>query len=91
MTPYRGLGANTAIADGVAFALMLAKCLNKDWRPALAEYEASMRQIGNEAAAQSRSTARFFHSDSIVGVLARDGMLKAGASSLRLAAFLNKK
>lgn len=90
MTPYRGQGANTALADGVNFGLALAKSGGRDWRPALREYEEVMRALGNKAAEQSRSSADFFHPQSQVATWARDGMLQASAASMRWAALVGK-
>lgn len=90
MSPYRGEGGNTAIADGVAFGIALGKSMRGNWRSSLEDYEKTMRLIGNESAANSRRTARFFHAQSWLGTLARDNMLKAAATSTSLAERLKK-
>jgi 2-polyprenyl-6-methoxyphenol hydroxylase-like FAD-dependent oxidoreductase len=63
MTPYRGIGANTALRDAAALrqALRAADCGESDLIPALATYEAEMVDYGFQAVRESLRNMERFH------------------------------
>jgi 2-polyprenyl-6-methoxyphenol hydroxylase-like FAD-dependent oxidoreductase len=70
MTPFRGIGANTALRDAAALrrALRAADRGEEDLISALAAYEREMIDYGFQAVRMSLRNMRHFHSE---GILAR--------------------
>ena len=68
MTPYRGIGANTALRDAAALrrALVAADRGETDLIPALAEYERNMIDYGFRAVRRSLREMNRLHSEGLV-------------------------
>ncbi|MEV4600603.1 NAD(P)/FAD-dependent oxidoreductase [Amycolatopsis sp. NPDC049253] len=75
MTPFRGIGANTALRD----AQLLCRKLSAggDVRVAVGEYEREMRKYGFKAVRASARSADQFVSESRLGRVAARGMFRA--------------
>lgn len=77
MTPYRGLGANTAMLDAVQLAKRLGAAGDVDVAEALRQYDVEMLQRSKAAVDQSRSACQSFHAKGVVRVLVRNTLLAA--------------
>ena len=68
MTPFQGIGANTALRDAALLCQRLAAAHRGDLPllPAISEYESQMRDYGFDAVRRSLTTARQATSDSVL-------------------------
>jgi 2-polyprenyl-6-methoxyphenol hydroxylase-like FAD-dependent oxidoreductase len=68
MTPFRGIGANTALRDAAALrqALVAAGRGERELIPALADYERDMVHYGFRAVRASLKEMERFHSESMI-------------------------
>ncbi|MEV6897617.1 NAD(P)/FAD-dependent oxidoreductase [Amycolatopsis sp. NPDC051372] len=82
MTPFRGIGANTALRD----AQLLCRKLSAggDVRVAVGEYEREMRKYGFKAVRTSARSAEQFVSESRLGRVATRGMFRAMGAVAKL-------
>jgi 2-polyprenyl-6-methoxyphenol hydroxylase-like FAD-dependent oxidoreductase len=79
MTPFRGMGANTALRDAAALreALVAVSCGKQALLPALAGYERDMLEHGFAAVRSSLANMRRMHARSPLSRFATRSMLRA--------------
>lgn len=82
MTPYRGRGANTALADAVALAEAVAEGGDPD--TAVHRFEAQRLRPNSRAVESSRRTATRLHPTGVLRTSSRDCGLRAAHAALRL-------
>jgi 2-polyprenyl-6-methoxyphenol hydroxylase-like FAD-dependent oxidoreductase len=78
MTPYRGLGANLAMEDGLDLARALAAASHGGVTRALAGYEDAMLTRGEAAQTLSRQLARMLHWEGRLTCFFRNANLRVG-------------
>ncbi|WP_410658105.1 FAD-dependent oxidoreductase [Amycolatopsis sp. lyj-112] len=77
MTPFRGIGANTALRDAQLLCRnLIAARKTGDVRTAVADYEQRMREYGFAAVRDSERSARQFVSENRVGRTMARGMFR---------------
>ncbi len=77
MTPFRGIGANTALRDAQSLCRnLIAAQKTGDPRSAIADYEQRMREYGFAAVRDSERSARQFVSENRVGRTMARGMFR---------------
>jgi 2-polyprenyl-6-methoxyphenol hydroxylase-like FAD-dependent oxidoreductase len=83
MTPFRGVGANTALRDAAALrrALAAVNASEKELLPALAAYERDMIDYGFAAVRTSRADMERFHAEGALSRM-RERWRRLGAPGL---------
>jgi 2-polyprenyl-6-methoxyphenol hydroxylase-like FAD-dependent oxidoreductase len=82
MTPFRGMGANTALRDAAALrqALVAVSRGEQDLLPALAAYERDMIDYGFAAVRASLANMRRLHAESVLSRFATKALLRLADS-----------
>jgi len=66
MSPFKGQGANQALADAVMLARELSECGSAGPLPAILKYEAEMMERSSKKVLASREAASFLHSEIVI-------------------------